>query len=96
MLKRELLKLLEDVPDDAPINIINDYEEMDNTSYDILQVITTKSVNYDICRNNFNENEKRKSVETFVYLLKEVDQENGRQVVNEQTSTGNTRRQRGF
>lgn len=59
MLKRELLKLLEDVPDDAPINIINDYEEMDNTSYDILQVITTKSVNYDICRNNFNENEKR-------------------------------------
>ena len=73
MLKRELLKLLEDVPDDAPINIINDYEEMDNTIYDILQVITTKSVNYDICRNNFNENEKRKSVETFVYLLKEVD-----------------------
>lgn len=73
MLKRELLKLLEDVPDDAPINIINDYEEMDNTSYDILQVITTKSVNYDICRNNFNETEKRKSVETFVYLLKEVD-----------------------
>lgn len=73
MLKRELLKLLEDVPDDAPINIINDYEEMDNTSYDILQVITTKSVNNEICRNNFNENEKRKSVETFVYLLKEVD-----------------------
>ena len=73
MLKRELLKLLEDVPDDTPINIINDYEEMDNTSYDILQVITTKSVNYDICKNNFNENEKRKSVETFVYLLKEVD-----------------------
>ena len=73
MLKRELLKLLEDVPDDAPINIINDYEEMDNTGYDILQVITTKSVNYDISKNNFNENEKRKSVETFVYLLKEVD-----------------------
>lgn len=45
MLKRELLKLLEDVPDDAPINIINDYEEMDNTSYDILQIITTKSEN---------------------------------------------------
>lgn len=73
MLKRELLKLLEDVPDDAPINIINEYEEMDNTSYDILQVITTKSVNYYICKNEFNENEKRKSVETFVYLLKEVD-----------------------
>ena len=73
MLKRELLKLLEDVPDDAPINIINDYEEMDNTSYDILQVITTKSVNYDICKNDFDEKEKRKSIETFVYLLKEVD-----------------------
>ena len=73
MLKRELLKLLEDVPDDAPINIINDYEEMDNTGYDILQVITTKSVNYDICKNDFDEKEKRKSIETFVYLLKEVD-----------------------
>lgn len=73
MLKRELLKLLEDVPDDAPINIINDYEEMDNASYDILQVITTKSVNYDICKNDFDEKEKRKSIETFVYLLKEVD-----------------------
>lgn len=73
MLKRELLKLLEDVPDDAQINIINEYEEMDNISYDILQVITTKSVNYDICKNDFNENEERKSVLTFVYLLKEVD-----------------------
>lgn len=73
MLKRELLKLLEDVPDDAQINIINEYEEMDNTSYDILEVITTKSVNYDICKNDFNENEQRKSVITFVYLLKEVD-----------------------
>lgn len=73
MLKRELLKLLEDVPDDASINIINEYEEMDNTSYDILEVITTKSVNYDICKNDFNENEQRKSVVTFVYLLKEVD-----------------------
>lgn len=96
MLKRELLKLLEDVPDDAVISIINEYDEMDNTGYDILQVITTKSVNYDICKNDFNENEKRKSVVTFVYLLKEVDYGNGRQVVNEQTSTGNTRRQRGF
>ena len=37
MLKRELLKLLEDVPDDAQINIINEYEEMDNISYDYLQ-----------------------------------------------------------
>lgn len=73
MLKRELLKLLEDVPDDAQINIINEYEEMDNISYDILQVITTKSVNYDICKNDFNENDERKSVLTFVYLLKEVD-----------------------
>lgn len=73
MLKRELLKLLEDVPDDAPISIINEYDEIETTGYDILQVITTKSVNCDICRNNFNENEKRKSVETFVYLLKEVD-----------------------
>lgn len=73
MLKRELLKLLEDVPDDAPISIINEYDEIETTGYDILEVITTKSVNYDICRNNFNENEKRKSVETFVYLLKEVD-----------------------
>lgn len=73
MLKRELLKLLEDVPDDAQINIINEYEEIDNISYDILQVITTKSVNYDICKNDFNENENRKSVLTFVYLLKEVD-----------------------
>ena len=45
MLKRELLKLLEDVPDDTPINIINDYEEMDNASYDILQVIIMKSEN---------------------------------------------------
>ena len=72
MLKRELLKLLEDVPDDAPINIINDYEEMDNTSYDILEVITTKGVNYDICKNDFGENEKRKSAVTYVYLLKEV------------------------
>lgn len=72
MLKRELLKLLEDVPDDAPINIINDYEEMDNASYDILQVITTKGVNYDICKNDFGENEKRKSAVTYVYLLKEV------------------------
>lgn len=73
MLKRELLKLLEDVPDDAQINIINEYEEIDNISYDILQVNTTKSVNYDICKNDFNENENRKSVLTFVYLLKEVD-----------------------
>lgn len=73
MLKRELLKLLEDAPDDAQINIINEYEEMDNTSYDILEVIITKSVNYDICKNDFNENEKRKSVVTYVYLLKEVD-----------------------
>ena len=73
MLKRELLKLLEDVPDDAPISIINEYDEIETTGYDILEVITTKSVNYDICKNNFNENEKRKSVETFVYLLKEVD-----------------------
>lgn len=46
---------------------------MDNTSYDILEVIITKSVNYDICKNDFNENEKRKSVVTYVYLLKEVD-----------------------
>ena len=73
MLKRELLKLLEDVPDDAPISIINEYDEIETTGYDILEVITTKGVNYDICTNNFNENEKRKSVETFVYLLKEVD-----------------------
>ena len=73
MLKRELLKLLEDVPDDAPISVINEYDEIETTGYDILEVITTKSVNYDICKNNFNENEKRKSVETFVYLLKEVD-----------------------
>jgi hypothetical protein len=73
MLKRELLKLLEDVPDDAPISIINEYDEIETTGYDILEVITTKGVNYDICKNNFNENEKRKSVETFVYLLKEVD-----------------------
>ena len=51
----------------------NIYEEMDNTSYDILEVIITKSVNYDICKNDFNENEKRKSVVTYVYLLKEVD-----------------------
>lgn len=73
MLKRELLKLLEDVPDDAPISIINEYDEIETTGYDILQVITTKGVNYDICKNDFGENEKRKSVETFVYLLKEVD-----------------------
>lgn len=73
MLKRELLKLLEDVPDDAPISIINEYDEIETTGYDILEVITTKGVNYDICKNDFGENEKRKSVETFVYLLKEVD-----------------------
>lgn len=73
MLKRELLKLLEDVPDDAPISIINEYDEIETTGYDILEVITTKSVNYDICKNDFNENEKRKSVVTYVYLLKEVD-----------------------
>ena len=72
MLKRELLKLLEDVPDDAPISITNEYDEIETTGYDILRVIITKSVNYDICKNNFGENEKRKSVETFVYLLKEV------------------------
>lgn len=72
MLKRELLKLLEDVPDDAPISITNEYDEIETTGYDILKVIITKSVNYDICKNNFGENEKRKSVETFVYLLKEV------------------------
>ena len=70
MLKRELLKLLEDVPDDAPIN---EYDEIETTGYDILEVITTKGVNYDICKNDFGENEKRKSVGTFVYLLKEVD-----------------------
>lgn len=73
MLKRELLKLLEDVPDDAPISIINEYDEIETTGYDILEVITTKSVNYDICKNDFNENEKRKSAVTYVYLLKEVD-----------------------
>lgn len=73
MLKRELLKLLEDVPDDTPISIINEYDEIETTGYDILEVITTKGVNDDIYKNNFNENEKRKSVETFVYLLKEVD-----------------------
>lgn len=73
MLKRELLKLLEDVPDDAPISIINEYDEIETTGYDILQVITTKGVNYDICKNDFGENEKRKSAVTFVYLLKEVD-----------------------
>lgn len=73
MLKRELLKLLEDVPDDAPISIINEYDEIETTGYDILEVIITKSVNYDICKNDFNENEKRKSVVTYVYLLKEVD-----------------------
>lgn len=73
MLKRELLKLLEDVPDDAPISIINEYDEIETTGYDILEVITTKSVNYDICKNDFYENEKRKSVVTYVYLLKEVD-----------------------
>lgn len=72
MLKRELLKLLEDVPDDAPISIINEYDEIETTGYDILQVITTKGVNYDICKNDFGENEKRKSVVTYVYLLKEV------------------------
>lgn len=72
MLKRELLKLLEDVPDDAPISIINEYDEIETTGYDILQVITTKGVNYDICKNNFGENEKRKSAVTYVYLLKEV------------------------
>lgn len=72
MLKRELLKLLEDVPDDAPISIINEYDEIETTGYDILEVITTKSVNYDICKNDFNENEKRKSAVTYVYLLKEV------------------------
>lgn len=72
MLKKELLKLLEDVPDDAPISIINEYDEIETTGYDILEVITTKSVNYDICKNDFNENEKRKSVVTYVYLLKEV------------------------
>ena len=73
MLKRELLKLLEDVPDDAPISIINEYDEIETTGYDILEVITTKGVNYDICKNDFGENEKRKSVVTYVYLLKEVD-----------------------
>lgn len=72
MLKRELLKLLEDVPDDAPISIINEYDEIETTGYDILEVITTKSVNYDICKNDFGENEKRKSAVTYVYLLKEV------------------------
>lgn len=72
MLKRELLKLLEDVPDDAPINIINEYDEIETTGYDILEVITTKGVNYDICKNDFGENEKRKSAVTYVYLLKEV------------------------
>lgn len=72
MLKRELLKLLEDVPDDAPISIINEYDEIETTGYDILQVITTKGVNYDICKNDFGENEKRKSAVTYVYLLKEV------------------------
>lgn len=50
MLKRELLKLLEDVPDDAPISIINEYDEIETTGYDILEVITTKGVNYDICK----------------------------------------------
>jgi hypothetical protein len=72
MLKRELLKLLEDVPDDAPISIINEYDEIETTGYDILEVITTKGVNYDICKNDFGENEKRKSAVTYVYLLKEV------------------------
>ena len=72
MLKRELLKLLEDVPDDAPISVINEYDEIETTGYDILEVITTKSVNYDICKNDFGENEKRKSAVTYVYLLKEV------------------------
>lgn len=73
MLKRELLKLLEDVPDDTPISIINEYDEIETTGYDILEVITTKGVNYDICKNDFGENEKRKSAVTYVYLLKEVD-----------------------
>lgn len=72
MLKRELLKLLEDVPDDAPISIINEYDEIETTGYDILEVITTKGINYDICKNDFGENEKRKSAVTYVYLLKEV------------------------
>ncbi len=72
MLKRELLKLLEDVPDDAPISIINEYDEIETTGYDILEVITTKGVNYDICKNDFGENEKRKSAVTYAYLLKEV------------------------
>lgn len=72
MLKRELLKLLEDVPDDAPISIINEYDEIETTGYDILEVITTKGVNYDIYKNDFGENEKRKSAVTYVYLLKEV------------------------
>lgn len=73
MLKRELLKLLEDVPDDASISIINEYDELDTRGYDILEVITSKSIKCDICKNDFDEKEKRKSVETFVYLLKEVD-----------------------
>lgn len=72
MLKRELLKLLEDVPDDAVISIINEYDEIGIAGgCDILQIITTKSIDLDICKNDFDEKQKKKSLSTFVYLLKE-------------------------
>lgn len=73
MLKRELLKLLEDLPNDAVISIINEYDEIDTGGYDITNVIISKSVNSDICKNDFDEKEKNKSIEVFAYLLKEVD-----------------------
>lgn len=72
MLKRELLKLLEDVPDDAVISIINEYDEIGIAGgCDILQIITRKSIDLDICKNDFDEKQKKKSLSTFVYLLKE-------------------------
>lgn len=72
MLKRELLKLLEDVPDDAVISIINEYDEIGIAGgCDILQIITTKSIDLDICKNDFDEKQNKKSLSTFVYLLKE-------------------------
>ena len=57
---------------DAVISIINEYDEIGIAGgCDILQIITTKSIDLDICKNDFDEKQKKKSLSTFVYLLKE-------------------------
>lgn len=69
MLKKDLVKLLEGVPDDTPISVVSGYEDIDCGEYDILEVITLKSTGYDIRKNDFGDTETNRRIKSSVYLL---------------------------